>query len=652
MKNNSIEKTLPKLAKIMVVFLLILILPVNILVQLRMQHQSQSESSTEIFGQLEQLMEINQKDLEAGKEDFSKKAIKAAEMAAYFVKFSPEVTSNLKESRKLAKKLDVDEIHYFTPEGEIYFGTHPEYYGYTFHSGKQMMYFLPMLKDKSLKLCQEITPNTAEKKDMQYAAVWMEDGSGIVQIGMEPRRLLQEMEEKSLTKIISTLPFDLRGYLHIVDKKTHKIVASTEENLINADVSKEIKKSKKSNTKGKNSALHQHFKGERYCVYTHDYGDYVLVRTFLSKYPVREIIVSTFLVLAYVGICAIAVIWIIGWYVNRKLVHNLTIIVDNLKKIEDGNIDNVNLTTDIAEYDELIFYINQMLHSIRLNWNKLAYVIDKSQFPVGIFERNSFYKKTFINLRLLEILGIRHEEDLPSSELAELVESKLSEAKALEIDKKEHIYEYDKNGTSICLRIEKNFDEQSVTYYVTDVSLWWRELDQLRDESNLDFLTNLYNRRGFSIKLNKLFSKPEKLGYGMMIMVDADNLKKINDIYGHHVGDDYLREIAKLLSDACGISSVCARLGGDEFAIFLYGYSAAEQLETILLSLKTKRGKAFSPENSKIEETLEFSMGTAFYPTHGEDYHLLMHIADENMYHEKRERTLSGNRQQNNPRHT
>ena len=637
-KNNSIKKTLPALTRTMIVFLLILILPVNVMIQLRMLHQSQQDSSMETFGQLEQLMEMNQHDLERGKEEFSEKTIQSAEMAAYFVKHHPETISSLEESKELAAKLDVDEIHFFTPEGEIYAGTHPEYYGYTFHSGEQMMYFLPMLEDKSMKLCQEITPNTAEGKEMQYSAVWMDDGSGIVQIGMEPRRLLQEMEEKSLTKIISSLPFDLHGFIHILDKNTNKIVASTREELIGTDIDTKTLSSAQKNGQ---TELHQYFNGEKYCIYTHNYGDYLLLRTYLSKYPIHDIVISTLLVLAYIGICATAVIWIIGWYINKKLVSNLTVIVDNLKKIEDGNMENVTLQTQIAEYDELIFYINQMLNSIRLNWNKLTSIIDKSQFPVGIFERNSFYKRTFINIRLLEILGIIHESELPASELATLVENRLQEALKRTIDEQEHIYGYDRNGTPVCLRIEKDSDAQSTTYYVTDVSLWWSELDQLRDESNLDFLTDLYNRRGFSIKLNKLFTEPEKLGYGMMIMVDADNLKKMNDVYGHHTGDEYLKEIAKLLSSVSGISSVCARLSGDEFAVFLYGYSSLHQLETILLSMKAARGKTFKLEASDTEETLEFSIGAAFYPADGQNYHLLMHIADEHMYFEKRNRRIS-----------
>lgn len=641
MTNNSIRKTLPSLTQTLTALLLILILPVNVLVQLRMQHLNQQESSMEIFGQLEQLLEINQKDLETGKEEFSEKAISAAEMAAYFVEYYPAVTSDLAQSRELALKLDVDEIHYFTPEGEIYAGTHPEYFGYTFYSGEQMMFFLPMLEDRSLKLCQEITPNTAEGKEMQYAAVWMEDGSGIVQIGMEPRRLLQEMEEKSLTKMLSALPFDLRGYLHVLDKDSGQIVASTETKLIGADMSEVAEKSVDLKNE---TEFHQYFNGERYCVYTHDYGDYLLIRTYLSKYPIQEIIVSSLLVLLYIAVVSIAVIWIINWYINKKLIHNLTIIVENLKKIEYGNMENIALQTGISEYDELISYINQMLHSIRLNWNKLTYITDKSGFPIGIFDRNNFYKKTFVNTRLLEILDITQEE-CASSNQEELVERRLREAMAHEIDEKEHIYGYHKNGAPVCLRIENISNDQSVTYYVSDVSIWWGQIDQLRDESNLDFLTGLYNRRGFYTKMDKLFSESEKLGHGMMIMADADRLKKINDIYGHHTGDEYLREIAKLFRDNSGDRSVCARLGGDEFAVFMYGYASQQQLEDVFSTMKAARGKLFMTGAEDSSETLEFSMGAAFCPVDGRDYHLLMHTADENMYDEKRKRRFPASEQ-------
>ena len=639
MKSNSIEKTLPRLLRWMIIFFLLLILPVNIYFQLYMQHQSQRENSREIFGQLEQIIYTNAEDMKSAKEDFSRQCIQTAEMAGYFVEHYPETISSIEHTKELAEKLGVDEIHYFTPEGKVYAGTHPEYYGFTFYSGEQMKFFIPMLEDRSLKLCQDIKPNTAEGKEMQYAAVWLEDGSGIIQIGMEPRRLLKKLEEKSLPNIISMMPLGLNGHLHVIDKNTGKIVASTEGNLIGTDVGKDFFQNDDDTLINQ---IHYKFKGKRYCVYTKNSGDYTLVRAYFSLYPIKEMFKSTALIFLYIVIVSVGIIGIIKWYVNQKLTKNLTMVIQELKRIEDGNIESIALKTGITEFDELLFYINQMLDNIRSNWDKISYIMDKGKIPVGILERNTFYKKTFVNERMLDILGIENYDDTQLQKISSFVQEELGRAETHEIDSVEHIYEYNKNGTTRYLRIEKEMEKQSITYYVTDVSLWWEEIYQLREKSEIDLLTNLYNRRGFNEKMDTLFAEPEKLGCAMIIMADADNLKKFNDIYGHYIGDEYLKGIAELFQSAVGKNAVCARLGGDEFIIFLYGFVSMQELKKKACDIRAKCGEKFISQQIDIEDTFQFSMGMAFYPMDGMDFHTLMRIADENMYQEKKKRKFSG----------
>lgn len=212
----------------------------------------------------------------------------------------------------------------------------------------------------------------------------MTDGSGIVQIGMEPRRLLQKLEEKSLPNVLAMMPFELNGYLHVVDKKTGKVIASTADNLIGTDMTKEISKYNRDTSI---NTFHYNFQGKRYCVYTKNSGDYILVRTYLSLYPIKEMFNSTVLILLYIILVSVSIIGIIKWYVNKKLTKNLTLVIDELKKIEDGNIENITLKTGIIEFDELLFYINQMLDNIRSNWDKISYIMDKGKIPVGILEK-------------------------------------------------------------------------------------------------------------------------------------------------------------------------------------------------------------------------------------------------------------------------
>ncbi len=443
-------------------------------------------------------------------------------------------------------------------------------------------------------------------------------------------------EEKSLIREIAAIPHDMRGYLHVYNKASGQIIASTADSL----VGKYWREGEAEETGSLSGTLHYHYQGKRYCVYTQEYGSYVLIRTYLSRYPMQETAFSTVLVLAYIVFAAAIVIGVIVWYVNRRLSHNLERIVGELRKMKDGSLEMIALKTGITEFDELIFYINQLLKSIQLNWDKLSNVIDKGKLPVGIFENNLFYKKTFMNERLLEILGIEDYENMSPDSLARLALERLELAEREMVDEEEQICAYPKNDTIVHLRIEKNSDEQSVTYYVTDVSLWWGEIHMLREQSSRDALTGLYNRRGFSERMDALFLEREKLGYGMMIMLDADGLKKTNDIYGHHIGDDYLIGIGAALGDTAGENAVCARLGGDEFAVFLYGYPSRQQAEEVLYRIMRRRGEVSGEGGTDRKGSIEFSLGYAFYPMDGQDYHMLMHMADENMYQEKKKRKL------------
>ena len=104
MTGNSIKKTLPGMARFMILILIILILPTNVALQLYIQHQNQKQNSEEIFWQLEQLIRNNIYDLEREKRDFSQKCIQSAKMAAYFVEHNPGYITDLEHTKELPRK--------------------------------------------------------------------------------------------------------------------------------------------------------------------------------------------------------------------------------------------------------------------------------------------------------------------------------------------------------------------------------------------------------------------------------------------------------------------------------------------------------------------------------------------------------------------
>ncbi|MBO5450451.1 MAG: response regulator [Lachnospiraceae bacterium] len=150
-----------------------------------------------------------------------------AQACSYIIENSNISEQNVQELKKIAELLEVDEIHLFDTDGSIYAGTNPEYYGYNFDSGEQMSFFKPMLTDYNLSLCQDVTPNTAEGKQMMYALVWREDRKGLVQIGLTPTRLLEQIERNKISNILLEIPTNNNIYF-VADHSTGEIVECTQ----------------------------------------------------------------------------------------------------------------------------------------------------------------------------------------------------------------------------------------------------------------------------------------------------------------------------------------------------------------------------------------------------------------------------------------
>lgn len=94
--------------------------------------------------------------------------------------------------------------------------------------------------------------------------------------------------------------------------------------------------------------------------------------------------------------------------------------------------------------------------------------------------------------------------------------------------------------------------------------------DKLVQMATTDLLTNLPNRRAFLSALEKHLPRPG----GVLMMIDVDHFKRVNDTFGHAVGDSCLQLIAEHLAGHVGEGDIVARLGGEEFGLLLVGASS------------------------------------------------------------------------------
>lgn len=103
-----------------------------------------------------------------------------------------------------------------------------------------------------------------------------------------------------------------------------------------------------------------------------------------------------------------------------------------------------------------------------------------------------------------------------------------------------------------------------------------RLAEELREVSQTDHLTRLANRREFMVSVGAMLAESQSLeGAGVLLFIDADHFKRINDTYGHGVGDEVLIGLGAIIRDSVRQSDVAARIGGEEFAVFLHNAESA-----------------------------------------------------------------------------
>ena len=160
------------------------------------------------------------------------------------------------------------------------------------------------------------------------------------------------------------------------------------------------------------------------------------------------------------------------------------------------------------------------------------------------------------------------------------------------------------------------------------ITRYQKTQNSLSDLSNRDKLTNLYNRLFFDTELERL-DKSRQFPISI-IMSDMDNLKEVNDTFGHSTGDQLLKDVALLLTLSFRLEDIIARIGGDEFVVLL-PTTDAPGVKIIIERMKN-RIDAYNIKHSDLPIHISLGVSTAEL---GDSLHSHLKIADDLMYADK-----------------
>ncbi len=526
-----------------IAFVVLLLVLFTAMVLIYNNERSAKKTGEVMLNQMSGVLAKNQSAQDTLLESLKEEYTIRAKTVAYILEHYPEAEYDTQELRKIADYMSIDEIHLFDESGTIYSGTRPNYYGYSFDSGEQMNYFSPMLEDKSLSMCQDVTPNTAEGKNMMYAITWDSTGTRMVQVGIEPVRLLEELKNNQISVVVESMPVYENLDIYVADAKTGEILGATED--MNGRMLREI--GIEFSAVDQNAARHINtvVSGQKsICSLLND-EKYVICIVQNRMEIMKNTILSILIVTAYLVIAATI----------------LLLLIQRLLMIKKDQMEQLKILTSMSG----IYY---SMHLIDLTSNTITEYAARNQVKEVVARNSNRDAMILIREVMYATMSDEYlEQGLEFTDLSTLSD-RLKGKKILFMDL------LGKNVGWIRMSfITINTDTEGrptkviCTTQIIDEEKRKEEL--LIRESITDKLTQCYNRRAYENDLHTYPDVPPEEDF-VFVSIDVNGLKKVNDTLGHAAGDELLFGAAECMRRCLGNSGKVYRTGGDEFAAIIF----------------------------------------------------------------------------------
>src|SRR5579864_2842884 len=180
---------------------------------------------------------------------------------------------------------------------------------------------------------------------------------------------------------------------------------------------------------------------------------------------------------------------------------------------------------------------------------------------------------------------------------------------------------------TVATRLPRTFESSDLEFVAAVADQIAVALDRSRQhtkEARTDYLTGLANRPEFERAIDRSVASAERHKRRLaLMMIDLDNLKEINDTYGHHVGDEAIRVLAHELQRAVRATDTCGRLGGDEFGVAM---PDADERDAREVGLRVRQSLEDLNKSAKVPVPVEFSIGIAAWHQ-GMDWQAMYQVA-------------------------
>ena len=349
---------------------------------------------------------------------------------------------------------------------------------------------------------------------------------------------------------------------------------------------------------------------------------------------IRTVLLTAILLTLIVGVLGS---FLVSTFVSRKV----TALSNDIETVRTK--EAVALTrTGITEIDRLAVSIENLNRDVIESATKFTQIMEMASVKIGGFEIKIPDNSIFITDGFFEIF---HQKTIDTSKItvAEFMNIIKDLNPYIQIKNKEEgftLYKMPTSGGDVYVKLKYSEIDGRGVGLAEDVTQTIIEKNKIEHERDYDFLTGLLNRRAFYEILKQRFDEPKTLKIAALIMLDLDNLKHLNDTYGHDCGDKYIQNAAECFVESTPSQGIISRISGDEFYIFLYGYDSKDELREELSRFRKALNERIFILPDQDTYHVRVSGGVAWYPDDSTSYEELLKYSDFAMY--KVKQTVKG----------
>lgn len=320
-------------------------------------------------------------------------------------------------------------------------------------------------------------------------------------------------------------------------------------------------------------------------------------------------------------------------FIAFRLSHPITSLSKQLNETND--IDNIKLKkTNISEIDHLVSSIEELNTNMLDTAYRFNKILELASIKLAAFEVKNNKSEIFITENYFTVFQ-QFDVDIKNMTIHEFNEIMFGMQKYITKkgnDKYLFHIPTDKNYVFIELTLS-TIENGHIIGLAEDITQRVLEQNIIEYERDHDALTGLLNRRAFWREMNTLFnSEKESIKIAAFLMIDLDNLKYINDNYGHESGDTYILKATEAFVKYSPDATLISRISGDEFHLFFYGYDSEEEIRALIYKLKEGIDSSYMTLASQKQFHIKVSGGISWYPKDTDSIEKLQLYSDYAMY--------------------